>query len=170
MPRNECRFCASPLRSTLIDLGVSPLANSYLKAEQLNQMEPFYPLRLYLCEECFLFQLQEYESPAAIFSNYAYFSSFSDTWLKHARSYAEMAIDRFGLNPSHQVIEIASNDGYLLQYFVNHGIRVLGIEPASNVAQVAIRKGIPTLVRFFGQSTRSRTCARKKAGRSAHRE
>jgi SAM-dependent methyltransferase len=116
-------------------------------------MEPFYPLHVYVCHKCFLVQLLEYVSPAEIFSDYAYFSSYSDSWLKHAERYTEMAIERFGLNSNSQVVEVASNDGYLLQYFVQRSIPVLGIEPAANIATVAERKGIPTVVKFFGRKT-----------------
>ena len=130
---------------------MSPLANTYLTPPQLRQMEPFYPLHVYICERCFLVQLEEFTSPEHIFSDYAYFASYSDTWLHHARSYVEMVSARFGLNAQSQVVEIASNDGYLLQYFVAKGIPVLGIEPAANVAETAIEKGIPTRVEFFGE-------------------
>src|SRR5690606_12442842 len=112
-------------------------------AEQLNQMEPFYPLHTYVCEQCFLVQLEEYVSPREIFTEYAYFSSYSDSWLQHAREYTEMMVDRFGIGPQSRVVEVASNDGYLLQYFVGRRVPVLGIEPAINVAKVAIAKGIP---------------------------
>ena len=147
----NCRFCKSPLQNTFVDLGMSPLCESYLTAEQLNQMEPFYPLHVYVCNHCFLVQLDEYVSPNNIFTEYAYFSSYSDTWLKHARDYTEMVVKQFGLNKQSHVVELASNDGYLLQYFVQKGIHVLGVEPAANVAQSAIQKGIPTLIRFFGE-------------------
>ncbi len=149
----KCRFCETPLKYVFADLGMSPLANSYLKKEQLNQMEPYYPLSVYVCEECFLVQLPEFESPEGIFSDYAYFSSFSDSWLKHAREYTELMIKRFQFDSQSQIIEIASNDGYLLQYFKEKGIPVLGIEPAGNVADVAIEKGIPSHVKFFGTET-----------------
>jgi len=139
------------LQITFLDLGVLPIANTYLDPSQLNQMEPFYPLRVYICEHCFLVQLEEFASPDRIFSDYAYFSSYSDTWLQHAKAYADMAVGRFGLNEQSQVIEVASNDGYLLQYFVARGTPVLGIEPAANVAEVARDKGIPTRVQFFGE-------------------
>ena len=129
---------------------MSPLANTYLTAAQLNQMEPFYPLRAYVCEGCLLVQLEEFESPDHIFSDYAYFSSYSEAWLRHARAYTDLVTERFGLNADTRVVELASNDGYLLQYFVQKGMPVLGIEPAANVAQAAIEKGIPTLVKFFG--------------------
>lgn len=149
----KCRFCQLPLKHSFVDLGMSPLANSYLEPAQLNQMEPFYPLHVYVCEHCFLVQLEEFASPEHIFSDYAYFSSYSDTWLQHARSYTEMVVERFGLDKQSQVVEIASNDGYLLQYFVEKGVPVLGIEPAANVAEAAIKKGIPTLRKFFGRKT-----------------
>jgi 2-polyprenyl-3-methyl-5-hydroxy-6-metoxy-1,4-benzoquinol methylase len=148
-----CRNCGAKLEHTFVDLGMSPLANSYLKADQLNQMEPFYPLHVRLCATCFLVQLEPVTKPEEIFSDYAYFSSYSDSWLEHAKSYTEAAARRFSLNNQNWVVEIASNDGYLLQYFVTKGIPVLGIEPARNVAEEAIRRGIPTQVRFFGEST-----------------
>ena len=148
-----CRNCGAKLEHTFVDLGMSPLANSYLDAVQLNQMEPFYPLHVHLCGACFLVQLEPVAKPEEIFSDYAYFSSYSDSWLEHAKSYTEVAARRFGLNEKNWVVEIASNDGYLLQYFVAKGIPVLGIEPARNVAEEAIRRGIPTEVRFFGENT-----------------
>ena len=151
--RFSCRFCGSGLHHTFVDLGMSPLCESFLKPEQLNQMEPFYPLHVYVCDQCFLVQLGEYVSPDQIFTDYAYFSSYSDTWLQHAKNYTEKMVQRFELNPQSQVVEIASNDGYLLQYFVAQGVPVLGIEPAANVADVAIQKGVPTVVKFFGQKT-----------------
>ncbi len=150
---NLCRFCENHLSVTFADLGMSPLANSYIGADALNKMEPFYPLHAYVCESCFLVQLLEFESPASIFTDYAYFSSFSDTFLEHAKTYTDQMIERFGFNTSSQVIEIASNDGYLLQYFKEKNIPVLGIEPAANVAATAIEKGIPTKVKFFGKQT-----------------
>lgn len=151
--QSGCRFCGTALRHTFVDLGMSPLAESWLKPSQANQMERFYPLHVYVCERCFLVQLEEYESSENIFSDYAYFSSYSETWLQHASAYTDMAIKRFGLNEESYVVEIASNDGYLLRNFIAKRIKVLGIEPAANVAEVATRKGIPTLVRFFGEST-----------------
>jgi SAM-dependent methyltransferase len=154
-----CRFCGASLQHTFVDLGMSPLANSYLPPAQLNQMEPFFPLHVYVCERCFLVQLEEFASPEYIFSEYAYFASYSETWLHHARTFVEMALERFGLDASHQVVEIASNDGYLLQYFVAKGIPVLGIEPAANVAEIAIQKGIPTRVEFFGEELAHRMVA-----------
>jgi SAM-dependent methyltransferase len=129
---------------------MSPLCESFLKADQLNQMEPFYPLKVYVCSECFLAQLEEYVKPEDIFTEYAYFSSYSDSWLQHAKNYTELMIERFKLGKQHQVVELASNDGYLLQYFVERGIPALGIEPAKNVAKVAVEKGIPTITEFFG--------------------
>ncbi len=149
----ECRFCGNPLKNTFVDLGVSPLANSYLKAEQLHQMEPFYPLHAYVCDNCYLVQLSEVQSPDHIFSEYAYFSSYSETWLKHAKAYTDLMVERFKFNSSSQVVEIASNDGYLLQYFKEKGIPVLGVEPAENVAKVAQEAGIPSIVKFFGTRT-----------------
>jgi 2-polyprenyl-3-methyl-5-hydroxy-6-metoxy-1,4-benzoquinol methylase len=129
---------------------MSPLCESYLTFEELNQMEPFYPLHVYTCNNCLLVQLEEYVSPEEIFSEYAYFSSYSKTWLEHARAYTDMIVGRYHLDASSHVVEIASNDGYLLQYFVQKGIPVLGIEPAKNIAKVAVKKGIPTLAEFFG--------------------
>ncbi len=148
---SSCRFCGSELRHTFVDLGMSPLCESYLTFDQLNQMEPFYPLRVRVCSECFLVQLEEYVSPEEIFTEYAYFSSYSDTWLEHARSYTQLMLKRFKVNKNCQVLEVASNDGYLLQYFAKNGIPVLGIEPAANVAKVATEKGIPTITEFFGK-------------------
>jgi SAM-dependent methyltransferase len=130
---------------------MSPLCESYLSADQLNQMEPFYPLHVYVCENCFLVQLEEYVSPVEIFSEYAYFSSYADTWLQHAANYTDKMVKRFQLNEESLVVEVASNDGYLLQYFIEKQIPVLGIEPAKNVVEVAVKKGIPTLVEFFGK-------------------
>jgi SAM-dependent methyltransferase len=148
-----CRFCGCGLTRTFVDLGMSPLCERFLTVEQLNQMEPFYPLHVYVCENCFLVQLQEYVSPENIFTEYAYFSSYSDSWLQHAKAYTDFMIERFNIGAQSQVVELASNDGYLLQYFVERGIPVLGIEPAANVAQAAMKKGIPTFVRFFGEKT-----------------
>jgi len=132
---------------------MSPLCETFLRADELNRMEPFYPLRVWVCEGCFLVQLQEYVSPAEIFTEYAYFSSYSTSWLKHAKDYTDMAAGRFGLDGRSRVVEIASNDGYLLQYFVEKGIPVLGVEPAANVAKAAVERGVPTVVRFFGRQT-----------------
>ena len=150
---NRCRFCDKQLKYTFADLGVSPLANSYLTTEQTNQMEPFFPLRAYVCERCFLVQLPVFQSSEEIFSEYAYFSSYSDSWLQHAKKYSESMIERFGFGIKSQIIEIASNDGYLLRNFLEKGFSVLGIEPAKNVAEAAIDIGIPTVVKFFGVQT-----------------
>lgn len=149
----RCRFCGTAFRHRVVDLGMSPLCESFLRADQLNQMEAFYPLHVWVCDQCFLVQLEEYVTGEEIFSDYAYFSSFSDTWLRHARTYVEQMIDQLGLTPKSRVVEIASNDGYLLQFFVQRGIPALGIEPAANVAKAAEQKGVPTLVKFFGVET-----------------
>lgn len=146
----QCRFCGTELRQTFIDLGMSPLCETYPSAADLNRGETYYPLRVYVCGRCFLVQLQEYESAESIFSVYPYFSSFSNSWLKHADNYCEKMMQQLGLNTHSFVVEVASNDGYLLQHLVRRGVPVLGIEPAANVAKVAVEKGVPTLVRFFG--------------------
>ena len=127
-----CRFCGRSLTHTFVDLGMSPLCESFLTAEQLNQMEPFYPLHVYVCEDCLLVQLQEYVRPETIFTEYAYFSSYSDSWLQHAKTYTEMMVERFNISAQSQVVELASNDGYLLQYFVQKGIPLVGVEPAAS--------------------------------------
>jgi len=136
-----------------VDLGMSPLCESYVPKERLNEAEPFYPLHVYVCDQCFLVQLEEYVSPEAIFTEYAYFSSYADSWVEHMRRYADMITQRLSLTRDSLVVEVASNDGYLLQHFVEKGIPVLGVEPAANVARVATAKGIPTLVQFFGEET-----------------
>jgi SAM-dependent methyltransferase len=151
-----CRFCSTPLRHTFADLETAPLANSFLSEEQLRQGETFLPLHAYVCEQCFLVQLEEIEAPEHIFSDYVYFSSVSESWVRHARTYVEATIPRFGLGPESSVVELASNDGYLLQWFVEAGVPVLGIEPAANVAAVAEERGIPSLVEFFGTDTATR--------------
>jgi len=149
-----CRFCAGPLEQVFADLGVSPFANSYVAPERRAEMEPFFPLCARVCSRCFLVQLEEHDgTPDRIFSDYAYFSSYSTTWLEHSRDYAAAAIERFELDSTSKVVEIASNDGYLLQYFVAAGIPVLGVEPAANVAAVAEGNGVPTAIRFFGRET-----------------
>src|SRR3954468_15305941 len=151
-----CRFCAATLRHTFVDLGMSPLCESFVPADQANAMERFYPLHAKVCEQCLLVQLEEFASGEEIFGGeYAYFSSYSDSWVQHARRYVEMAIERFGLTQDNLVMEVASNDGYLLRHVVERGIPALGIEPAANCAAVAQEQGVPTLVRFFG-----RECAR----------
>jgi SAM-dependent methyltransferase len=152
-PLLACRFCRAALHTTFVDLGVSPLCETYIARDQLQAMEPFYPLHAYVCDQCFLVQLQDFVAPELIFSEYAYFSSYSSSWVEHARRYASMAIERFGLDERNLVIEVASNDGYLLQHFAAAGVPVLGIEPAANVAEVAISKGIRTTVRFLGLTT-----------------
>ena len=153
MTAPACRMCTAPLSRTFVDLGVSPLANSFLTREQLSRAEIFYPLRVWVCESCLLVQLEQFEGPEALFSDYVYFSSYSQSWLRHAETYAAAMVNRFALHPGSEVVEIASNDGYLLQYFTARGIPVLGVEPAANVAKVALARGIPTKIAFFGTST-----------------
>ena len=162
MSDSSCRFCDAPLDAVFADLGMSPLANAYLPPERANKMEPFYPLKALVCGNCFLVQLEEFESPQQIFSDYAYFSSYSSSWLEHSRRYAEAMTERLALDADSRVVEVASNDGYLLQFFGERGISVLGVEPAANVAEVAVEKGIPTVVEFFGEDV-----ARSLAGESA---
>jgi SAM-dependent methyltransferase len=145
-----CRFCGAHLERTFVDLGMSPLCETYPSAAELNRGESYYPLNVTVCEKCWLVQLEEYQSAEAIFSDYPYFSSFSDSWLKHCDKYCEAMKTRFGLGRHSFVLEVASNDGYLLQYFAGRDVPVLGIEPATNVAKVAVEKGVPTMVRFFG--------------------
>ncbi len=157
----KCRFCQTPLQHTFVDLGMSPLCQDHVKPEELNRMEAFYPLHAYVCENCFLVQLEEFVAPSAIYDDYAYFSSYSDSWLQHAKRYTEQMVGKFPINEKSLVAEIASNDGYLLQYFVEKGIPVLGIEPASNVADYAItKKGIRTETRFFGCDTATALCSK----------
>lgn len=158
-PNFACRFCDAPLQTTFVDLGLSPLCENFIPADKLVEMEPFYPLHTYVCEKCYLVQLQEFVTPDEIFTEYAYFSSYSTSWVEHARLYAEMMIERFKLGSSSKVMEIASNDGYLLQHFVARDVPVLGIEPAANVAKVAIEKGVPSTVRFFGRKTAAEIAA-----------
>jgi SAM-dependent methyltransferase len=159
---SPCMFCKAPLRYTFVDLGMSPLCESYVPPEKLNQMEPFYPLHVYVCEQCFLVQLEQYVSPAAIFTEYAYFSSYADSWVAHMRRYADAISNRLQLGRDSFVVEVGSNDGYLLQHFAKKGIPVLGIEPAANVAKRAVEKGIPTLVKFFGERTARELAAEGK--------
>ncbi len=155
-----CRFCGAPLQVTFSDLGMSPLSNLFLKQEQLDRPEKFYPLHARVCERCLLVQLEQVEAPEHIFSGeYAYFSSYSDVWLQHASDYVDCMIARFGFDDQHLAVEIASNDGYLLQYFVKRGVPVLGIEPAANCARAAEEKGVPTLVKFFGSQTAAELAA-----------
>ncbi len=148
-----CRFCNTPLKHTFVDLGMSPLCETFLTAAELKEMEAFYPLHVYVCEKCFLVQLEEFVSPEEIYKDYKYFSSYSDSWLRHSKQYVEKVTDRFNLSQESLVVELASNDGYLLQYFGEKHIPVLGIEPASTVARAAISKGIRTEMKFFGNKT-----------------
>jgi SAM-dependent methyltransferase len=145
-----CRFCGAPVATVVCDLGMSPLCESYLAVEQLDRVEHFYPLRADVCEQCWLVQLERYVAPEEIFTEYAYFSSYSDSWVRHGRDYTERVIDRLRLGRDSLVVELASNDGYLLQHFVARGVPVLGIEPARNVAAAALERGVPTMTRFFG--------------------
>jgi hypothetical protein len=150
----KCRFCGSPLHVSVADLGMSPVSNDNIKPEKLNAMEPFYPLHAYACEQCWLVQLEQFQAADEIFSGeYAYFSSYSKSWLEHARKYSVKVIDRFNINEKSQVVEIASNDGYLLKNFIPSGARILGVEPCANVAKAAEEIGIPSLVKFFGVKT-----------------
>lgn len=153
MTAKACRFCGADLEHSFADLGMSPVANSNLEPAQLHQMERFYPLHAYVCHRCFLVQVEEFENPSEIFTEYAYLSSYSDSWVAHAKRYVEMIAERLKLDRQSQVVEIASNDGYLLQFFVGKGIPALGIEPAANIAAVARRKEVPTLMKFFGTET-----------------
>jgi SAM-dependent methyltransferase len=151
-----CRFCAAPLRRTFVDLGMSPLCESYVPRERLGAMEPFYPLHVRICECCLLVQLEKFVAPEEIFTEYAYFSSYSDSWVAHAREYVEMAVGRFDLGADSLVVELASNDGYLLQHVVERRIPALGVEPAANVAAAARERGIETVVEFFGRELAAR--------------
>ena len=162
MRNMSCRFCNANLTKIFVDLGMSPLSNSFLTADMLKKEEKFYPLQALVCDKCFLVQLPEIESPENIFNDYAYFSSFSDTWLKHSENYVNAMLDRFSFDSNSLVVEIACNDGYLLQYFKKKGIPVLGIEPAANVAKVAEQKGIPTIVKFFSVKTANELLNEKK--------
>jgi SAM-dependent methyltransferase len=163
-PQSPCRLCGAPLCTTFADLGAQPSANAYLRADQLSGMEPTWPLHAYVCDVCRLVQLQSLHSPEELFADYAYFASYSDSWLRHAEIYVERMLGRFGAAKPGLVVEVASNDGYLLQYFIRAGVPVLGIDPAANVAAVAEDGGVPTLVRFFGSAlakelAASRGCA-----------
>ena len=149
----SCRFCSAPLKHTFCDLGMSPLSNAFVKPDAIDQMEIFYPLHAYVCGSCYLVQLEQFASPQDIFDDYAYFSSYSQSWLRHCETYVHQMISQFRLGGSHKVIEIASNDGYLLKYFKQAGVPVLGIEPADNVARVAQQAGVNTLIKFFGVKT-----------------
>ncbi len=156
----NCRFCNAELKHSLVDLGMSPLCQTHITPENLNSMEPFYPLHALVCSKCFLVQLQAYVSSADIFSEYAYFSSYADSWVAHAKRYAESMIDRLKLTDKSLVMEIASNDGYLLQHFVARGIPVVGVEPAANVAKVAVEKGIRSEVVFWGRESAGQLSSR----------
>jgi len=158
-----CRLCAAPLHRTFVDLGRTPLANSYLKAADLARPEPTYPLHARVCDNCFLVQVEAVVPSAEIFSDYAYFSSFATSWVEHARAFADLAVRRFRLGAASRVVEVASNDGYLLQHFIARAIPCLGIEPAANVAAVAAAAGVPTEVRFFGAATARELLARGQA-------
>lgn len=159
----KCRICGNDLGQAFLSLGNSPLSNSYLLMDDLNKMEPYYPLDVYVCKECYLVQLEEFEKAKNIFSaDYAYFSSYSQSWLDHCKKYVEMMIDRFNISKEWFIVEIASNDGYLLQYFNNRNIPVLGIEPASDTAEVAIAKGIPTDISFFNTEYARDMCENDK--------
>lgn len=159
-----CRFCEAPLVNTFVDLGTSPLCQKHVEPEALSTSEPFYPLHAYVCDRCFLVQLDEFVSPEVIFGDgaYAYFSSYSESWLQHVKDYADVVTERFALGSRSHVVELASNDGYLLQWFVKKGIPVLGVEPAANTAKVAGERGIPTVVRFFGTETARALAAQGK--------
>ncbi len=149
-----CRFCATSLKHTFVDLGTSPLCQRHVTPGRFNHAESFYPLHAYVCHECFLVQVPQYVQREEIFDgDYAYFSSFSDTWLKHAADYTQKMVTRFGFNEKSRVVEVASNDGYLLQYFVQRGIPCLGIEPTANTAAAAEKRGVKSLVKFFGRET-----------------
>jgi hypothetical protein len=161
--RDACRFCGEPLQHVVSDLGMSPLCESFLRADQLGSMEPFYPLVTYVCGQCFLVQLQEFVSGEEIFRDYAYFSSYSESWLDHCRRYSDQMIDQLGLTGDDFVVEVASNDGYLLQNFVRRGIPCLGIEPARNVAEHAVAKGVPTITEFFGVELANQLAAEGKS-------
>ena len=148
----KCRFCDAPVTRTFVDLGMQPLSNAYVDRRDADKAERFFPLHTFVCDGCLLVQLAEVESPERIFSDYAYLSSMSDSWLDHCRQYTGDMVERFGLDRSSRVVEVASNDGYLLRFFKERGIPVLGIEPAANVAAIAERTGIPSIARFFGTS------------------
>lgn len=160
MAERFCRSCGTPLIESFADLGMSPLSNAFVNPAECDRPEVFYPLHAYVCSDCKLVQLEEFESPEQIFSDYRYFSSYSDTWLRHCEAYANLVIERFGLRAGSQVVEIASNDGYLLQYFQARGIPVLGVEPAANVAAAAIARGIASEAAFFGARAAAGLAAR----------
>ena len=152
----SCRSCGAPLATTFIDLGLSPPANGLTEPADAGRGESFYPLHAYVCEVCLLVQLDVFETPEQIFRDYSYFSSYSTSWLQHAENYVRQMLDERGIGPGKRVIELASNDGYLLQYFIRAGVEVLGIDPAANVAVVARERGVPTIDEFFGQKLAGR--------------
>jgi SAM-dependent methyltransferase len=156
MAPRTCRSCGAALTTSFVDLGVSPLANNLIRPDQADALEPHYPLHAHVCNRCFLVQLGEFASPEKLFSDYPYFSSFSDTWLEHCDRYVSNIVPRLGLGPGSRIVEIASNDGALLQFFQKRGLDVLGIEPAVNVARTAIEQGIPTEIAFFGRDAAER--------------
>ena len=166
----SCRFCSAPLRHTFVDLGMSPLCESYVPAERLGAMEPFYPLHVRVCERCLLVQLEELVAPEEIFTEYAYFSSYSDSWVAHARDYVESAVERFGLDADSLVVELASNDGYLLQHVVERGIPALGVEPAANVARGGAGAGDRDGRRVLRPGARGPPRGRGPPGRPAGRQ
>lgn len=159
LPTFDCRFCGTRLKHTLIDLGTSPLCESFVHRDDFNKTEGVYPLHVYVCHECHLVQIDEFVPAEEIFTEYAYFSSYSDSWVAHAKAYCEMMTERFGYGADSQVVELASNDGYLLQYFNELGVPSLGVEPAVNVAKVAEEKGVKTIVDFFSVSLAQRLSA-----------
>ena len=166
----HCRFCGTPLELTMVDLGKSPLCESFLSADRLEAMEPFYPLHVRVCTRCWLAQLPAFVTPDEIFTEYAYFSAYSDSWVEHSRAYVDMITSRLSLDSDSLVVELASNDGYLLQHFLPKGIPVLGIDPAANVAIAAEERGVPTLVEFFGVELAERLAAEGRTGRSRSRQ
>lgn len=154
-----CRLCGAPVRRTVVDLGMSPPCEKILRADEIDEAETYYPLHVRICDACLLVQLRDYIPPEDIFTEYYYFSSFSTSWVEHARRYVDMIVPRLGLGPESLVVEVASNDGYLLQHFLPHGVPVIGVEPAANVAEEAVRRGIPSRVEFFGRAAAGRMLA-----------
>ncbi len=156
----SCRFCGAAVDLTVVDLGMSPLCQTIVRPDQLEQMEPFYPLHVRACERCWLVQLPQLVQPQELFTEYAYFSAYSSSWVEHARRYVDMIMRRLGLGSDSLVVEVASNDGYLLQHFLAHGVPVLGIDPAENVVEAAIARGVPSLSEFFGRELAERLVAK----------
>ena len=165
-----CRLCSKDIKYDFVDLGMSPLCESFLSADRLDGLEPYFPLHAYVCDSCFLVQLKEYVKPDEIFREYAYFSSYSTSWVEHARKYCVMIKERLGLGADSLVVELASNDGYLLQHFLPLGVPVLGIEPAENVARAAVDKGVPTRTEFFGVRLAEQLASEGQQGRSHRRQ